>query len=149
MLHGLASHILSAADLPAARDWYAGVLGQAPSFDQPFYVGFDVAGFELGILPAEDGVEPGGATAYWRVPDVKDVAAALARLEAAGATVLDPPTTSARASCSPTCGIPSATAWASSTTPSSGCPTSAPPWSRRARWRRPTAPSPRWTRSTG
>jgi predicted enzyme related to lactoylglutathione lyase len=59
------------------------VLDKAPYFEQPFYVGFEVGGFELGLVP--DGV-PGstGATAYWGTPDA---AAELARLEALGATV--------------------------------------------------------------
>lgn len=68
-------------DLPNA--WYADVLGVAPYFDQPYYVGFAVGGFELGLIP--DGIPgPGGATAYW---GVTDAAAVFARLQAAGATV--------------------------------------------------------------
>jgi predicted enzyme related to lactoylglutathione lyase len=62
------------------------VLDKAPYFDQPFYVGFEVGGFELGLVP--DGV-PGsaGATAYWGTPDAR---AEVARLEGLGATVESP-----------------------------------------------------------
>ncbi|MGF1618212.1 MAG: SRPBCC domain-containing protein [Acidimicrobiia bacterium] len=38
-------------DLDAARDWYAGFLGVDPYFDEPFYVGFEVAGYEFGLMP--------------------------------------------------------------------------------------------------
>ncbi|MBC7858595.1 MAG: VOC family protein [Burkholderiaceae bacterium] len=65
----------------AAKVWYAGVLGAAPCFDQPFYVGFAVGGFELGLVP--DGA-PGatGATAYWGVTDAAAELARLASLDA-------------------------------------------------------------------
>lgn len=51
MILGLRTAIYPAPDLAAARDWYAEVLGMAPYFDQPFYVGFSVGGFELGLVP--------------------------------------------------------------------------------------------------
>lgn len=68
MLAGLRTVVFAVADLPAARDWYASLLDQAPTFDQPFYVGFDVGGFDLGLTPASDeGRLPGagGDVAYW------------------------------------------------------------------------------------
>jgi len=88
---GLRTHALHVHDLPAARDWYARALGKQPYFDQPFYVGFDVGGYELGLVPAEGEGQPSvhGSRAYW---GVDDCAAAVARLVALGATVLDPPT---------------------------------------------------------
>ena len=51
MLLGLRTVIYPAPDLAAAKSWYSKFLGQAPYFDQPFYVGFSVGGFELGLLP--------------------------------------------------------------------------------------------------
>lgn len=86
---GLRTAIYVVDDLAAARDWYAGVVGAAPYFDEPFYVGFDVGGFELGLMPAEgtDGPGAGGTRAYWGVTDAD---AAVARLLAAGATTRDP-----------------------------------------------------------
>ncbi len=75
-------------DLGAARDWYAGVFDVRPYFDQPFYVGFDVAGFELGLVPEEPPVNVAGnrgVTAYWGVADLD---AAHARFLAHGATEL-------------------------------------------------------------
>ena len=86
MIQGLRTVIYPVTQLAEATDWYKGVLERAPYFDQPFYVGFAVGGFELGLIP--DGV-PGatGATAYWGTADAD---AELARLVGLGATVDSP-----------------------------------------------------------
>jgi predicted enzyme related to lactoylglutathione lyase len=88
MILGLRTAIYPVKDLAAAKDWYSQVLGQAPYFDQPFYVGFSVGGFELGLVP--DG-EPGttGAQALWGVQSAEE---AFAKLLSLGANVLDPVT---------------------------------------------------------
>lgn len=85
MLLGLRTAIYPVGDLAAARDWYAKVVGHAPYFDQPFYVGFEVGGFELGLIP--DGV-PGsdGPQPLW---GVASAVAAQARLLALGAVLLE------------------------------------------------------------
>ena len=70
MLEGLRSCIYEVADLDAAKGWYADVLGVAPYFDEPFYVGFDVGGYELGLLPTDRTEPPSGGQSYWGVPDV-------------------------------------------------------------------------------
>ena len=49
--HGLRTAIYRAPDLDKAKAWYSRVLGIAPYFDQPFYVGFSVGGYELGLDP--------------------------------------------------------------------------------------------------
>lgn len=70
MMLGLRTVIYPVPDLDAARQWYAQVLGQQPYFDQPFYVGFCVGGFELGLIPdAQPGTS--GSQAYWGVPDAQ------------------------------------------------------------------------------
>ena len=86
MIQGLRTVIYPVTNLPEATAWYARVLGKAPYFDQPFYVGFEVGGFELGLVP--DG-QPGssGATAYWGTPDADEE---VARLIALGAAVESP-----------------------------------------------------------
>ena len=83
MIRGLRTVIYHVSDLAQAKDWYSRVLEQQPYFDQPFYVGYSVGGFELGLVP--DGTPgPGGTVAYW---GVSDAAAAVKRLETLGATV--------------------------------------------------------------
>jgi len=83
MLHGLRTAIYHVDDLDRAKAWYTEALGVEPYFDEPFYVGFDVGGYELGLLPAEGAAPgPGGVTVYWGVDDAD---AALARLVGLGA----------------------------------------------------------------
>ena len=72
-----------------ARDWYARAVGKAPYFDQPFYVGFNVGGFELGLHPDDGASGPGGVTAYW---GTADIAGEVARLVGLGATAVRPVT---------------------------------------------------------
>ena len=86
MILGLRTVIYPAPDLAAAKAWYSKVLGIEPYFDQPFYVGFAVGGFELGLLPdAQPGTS--GARALWGVANADT---ALARLVELGAVVMEP-----------------------------------------------------------
>ncbi len=84
MLQGLRTAIYAVEDIEKAKRWYTEALGFGPYFDEPFYVGFDVGGFELGILP--DGSETprsgGGVSVYWGVEDAE---AAVERLLDLGA----------------------------------------------------------------
>ena len=73
--------IYPAPDLAAAKQWWTQVLGQEPYFDQPFYVGFEVAGYELGLDPNGDTAD--GPITYWGVEDVN---VAVTHLLYAGAT---------------------------------------------------------------
>jgi predicted enzyme related to lactoylglutathione lyase len=85
MFQGLRSVIYHAADLTATKEWYAKALGVQPYFDDPAYVGFNVAGYELGLDPDPSSASGTGSSAitYWGVADVE---AALAHLVALGAT---------------------------------------------------------------
>ena len=53
MLLGLRTAAYYVSDIAKARDWYSSILGFAAYFDEPFYVGFNVAGYELGLQPSE------------------------------------------------------------------------------------------------
>jgi catechol 2,3-dioxygenase-like lactoylglutathione lyase family enzyme len=86
-LLGLRTVIYPAPDLEAAKAWWTEFLGFEPYFDEPFYVGFDPGGYELGLLPDADPAE--GALTYWGVDDVN--AAVDSALEA-GATLDAEPT---------------------------------------------------------
>lgn len=88
MIQGLRTVIYPVTNLAEASAWYEQVLGKAPYFSEAFYVGFEVGGFELGLIP--DG-QPGsaGATAYWGTLDID---AEVARLAVLGATVDSPVT---------------------------------------------------------
>ena len=74
MIQGLRTVIYQVDDLGAAKDWYSSVLGFAPYFDEPFYVGFNVGGYELGLDPdGENVVKGNNAIAYWGVEDIQKV----------------------------------------------------------------------------
>jgi predicted enzyme related to lactoylglutathione lyase len=84
MLEGLRSQIYQVADLAAAKAWYTTLLGTPPYFDEPFYVGFNIGGYELGLLPSE---ENAGSVTYWGVPEADS---AYARLLELGASARQP-----------------------------------------------------------
>jgi predicted enzyme related to lactoylglutathione lyase len=87
MMLGLRTAIYTAPDLAKAKDWYSQVFECKPYFDQPFYVGFEVGGFELGLMPSSPEHMPSthGAEALWGVPNADE---AYARLLGLGATAL-------------------------------------------------------------
>jgi len=88
MFLGLRTVIYSAPDLDRAKAWYSSVLGIEPYFDEAFYVGFNVGGYELGLDPnARAPQGAGGATAYWGVSDLD---AAVARVLGLGAVSVTP-----------------------------------------------------------
>lgn len=88
MLIGLRTIAYPAPDLDKAKAWYSLVLGVPPYFDEPFYVGFSVGGFELGLIPdAQPGIT--GTQAFWGVTNADEE---LKRLLALGATELEPVT---------------------------------------------------------
>ena len=70
---GLRTVIYHAPDLDKAKAWYSVVLGIEPYFDQPFYVGFNVGGYELALDPDPSSTPGGklGAVTYWGVVDAQ------------------------------------------------------------------------------
>ncbi|MFZ6819552.1 VOC family protein [Undibacterium sp. Ji22W] len=79
MILGLRTVIYPVNDIVAGKNWYAEVLGLAPYFDEVFYVGFNVGGFELGLIPdAIAGTH--GAQALWGVEDARDAMERLLKL---------------------------------------------------------------------
>lgn len=88
MILGLRTAIYPTSDLPRAKAWYEQVLGRKPYFDEPFYVGFAVGGFELGLVP-EGEASTSGAQPLWGVDNADEE---LARLLKLGASVIEPVT---------------------------------------------------------
>lgn len=70
MILGLRTAIYPVSDLAKAKDWYSLVLNMKPYFDQPFYVGFLVGGFELGLLPQGES-STAGAQPLWGVANIE------------------------------------------------------------------------------
>jgi catechol 2,3-dioxygenase-like lactoylglutathione lyase family enzyme len=82
---GLRTVVYPAPDLAAAKEWWSGVLGIQPYFDEPFFVGFSPGGYELGLDPAAD--PAAGPRTYW---GVRSVHAAAQQLLDAGAVPVEP-----------------------------------------------------------
>ena len=85
---GIKTVLHPVSDLAAAKAVYSALLGSEPQTDGDYYVGFDVEGQHIGLVPRGG---PQGLTspvAYWHVPDIE---AKLAEVTAAGATVKDAP----------------------------------------------------------
>jgi len=87
---GLRTAIYNVPDIARAKAWYRSLLGVDPYFDEPFYVGFNVGGFELGLHPSGDGhpIGSGGAVAFW---GVERMTTAWPRLLSLGATAVSAP----------------------------------------------------------
>lgn len=86
---GLRTVIYHVSDLKRAKEWYSSAFGIKPYFDEPFYVGFNIGGYELGLDPDTKGATPGpgGSVAYWGVPNADE---AVAHFQKTGATVRSP-----------------------------------------------------------
>jgi predicted enzyme related to lactoylglutathione lyase len=85
---GIKTVLHPVSDLARAKAVYSALLGVPPQTDGSFYVGFEAAGQQIGLVP---GGGPQGMTspvAYWHVSDIE---AKLAEVTAAGATVKEPP----------------------------------------------------------
>ncbi|MFJ9822160.1 VOC family protein [Streptomyces sp. NPDC101151] len=84
---GIKTVLHPVSDLAKSKEVYTALLGVAPQTDESYYVGFEVGGQHIGLVP---GGGPQGMTssvAYWHVPDIE---AKLAEVTAAGATVKEP-----------------------------------------------------------
>lgn len=85
MFQGLRTVVYHVDDIEHARNWYSQALGIEPYFDQPFYVGFNIGGYELGLQPTRADRTPNPyVVAYWGVAEIE---ATLARLVESGATL--------------------------------------------------------------
>ena len=88
---GLRTTIYKVGDLTKAKDWYAEAFRASPYFDEPFYVGFNIGGYELGLVPDDEpGVEKSAnILSYWGVDDIESE---YARLISLGAREYEKPT---------------------------------------------------------
>ena len=69
--HGLRTAVYPVPDMAAAKEWYSTTFGVEPYFEEPFYIGFSIGGYELGLIPTEGNAKAGesGVVVYWGVPD--------------------------------------------------------------------------------
>jgi predicted enzyme related to lactoylglutathione lyase len=81
---GIKTVLHPVSDLAKAKAVYTALLGVPPQTDSSYYVGFEAAGQQIGLVPGGGMTSP---VAYWHVPDIE---AKLAEVTAAGATVKEP-----------------------------------------------------------
>ena len=82
---GLRTTIYKVTDLAKAKDWYAKAFDTLAYFDEDFYVGFNIGGYELGLLPNNQAVLPKSESvvAYWGVENIQESYSRLIKLGAA------------------------------------------------------------------
>ncbi|MEQ9405318.1 MAG: VOC family protein [Cyclobacteriaceae bacterium] len=70
---GLRTVIYHVSDLQKAKEWYKDVFGKDPYFDEPFYIGFEIGGYELGLFPEKVPIKNKtvNVETYWGVEDIK------------------------------------------------------------------------------
>src|SRR5438105_10058399 len=84
MSAGFSTVLFPVKDPAPAKAVFTELLGAEPIADEPYYVGWRVAGQDLGLVPGGHDNGMTGAVVYW---DVEDIKASVERLIAAGATV--------------------------------------------------------------
>ena len=82
---GIRTVLHPVSDLAAAKAVYTALLGVPPQTDSSYYVGFEAAGQQIGLVPNSQDTSP---VAYWHVADIEGK---LAEVTAAGASVKDSP----------------------------------------------------------
>ncbi|MCX2680933.1 VOC family protein [Galbibacter sp. EGI 63066] len=87
---GLRTTIYKVNDIEKARDWYEKAFETKAYFDEPYYVGFNIGGYELGLQPEEGakGEKIESVVSYWGVEKIQEV---YDRLIALGATENEKP----------------------------------------------------------
>lgn len=85
---GIKTVLHPVSDLDAAKAVYSALLGMEPTTDSSYYVGYESAGQQIGLVPGGASQGMTGPVAYWHVSDIE---AKLAEVTAAGATVKDSP----------------------------------------------------------
>jgi predicted enzyme related to lactoylglutathione lyase len=85
---GIKTVLHPVSDLEAAKAMYSALLGMPPTTDSEYYVGYEAAGQQIGLVPGGGREGMASPVAYWHVPDIE---AKLAEVTAAGAAVNEPP----------------------------------------------------------
>jgi predicted enzyme related to lactoylglutathione lyase len=85
---GIKTVLHPVSDLATAKAVYTALLGIPPQADSDYYVGFDVEGQHIGLVPSGGPQDMASPVAYW---EVEDIEAKLAEVTAAGAAVKEPP----------------------------------------------------------
>jgi len=89
MILGLRTCVYMVADLPAAIEWYNKAFKTTPYFNEPYYVGYNIQGYELGLQTVQkETLSPRNIFTYWGVDNIQEE---FERFVALGATVDEAP----------------------------------------------------------
>ena len=83
---GIKTVLHPVSDVAKAKAVYTALLGIEPQTDESYYVGYEVAGQHIGLVPGGGPQGMSSPIAYWHVADIE---AKLAAVTAAGATVTE------------------------------------------------------------
>lgn len=87
MFKKLRTAIYQVNDMDKAKQWYVNVTGIQPYFDEAFYIGFNINGFELGLHPGKSATTNSKqALAYWTIVDIESC---VKKLVETGAVILE------------------------------------------------------------
>jgi predicted enzyme related to lactoylglutathione lyase len=81
---GIKTVLHPVTDVDASKAVYTALLGVAPIADAPYYVGYEVGGQHIGLVPGSGPEAMTSPVTFWEVSDIE---AKLAEVTAAGATV--------------------------------------------------------------
>ena len=72
---GLRTTLYKVGDLAKAKEWYTKAFGTEPYFDEPFYVDFNIGGYEIGLLPEDNPTteKAEGVVSFWGVNEIEKV----------------------------------------------------------------------------
>jgi len=87
-MQGLRTVCYTVADMGNAREWYEKAFGVKPYFYEPFYIGFNIGGYELGLMPEESTIYGNNSITYWGVDNIEET---FQQLIQAGAIVHEAP----------------------------------------------------------
>lgn len=75
MFTGLRTVTYKVNNLQKGIEWYTRAFGTAPYYEEAGYAGFDIGGFELGLILEGESTQlkEEGHTAYWEVTDIDEV----------------------------------------------------------------------------
>lgn len=85
---GIKTVLHPVSDLTKAKAVYTALLGAPPTNDSSYYVGYEASGQQIGLVPSGGGQGMTSPVAFWHV---SDIAAKLAEVTAAGATLKEAP----------------------------------------------------------
>lgn len=86
MIKGVTVVLYPVSDLARAKALFTRLLGVEPMADDPYYVGFQLAGQHIGLDPNGSGRGMTGATPFFEVDDIRSAVGALVE---DGATIIE------------------------------------------------------------